>query len=261
MAALATPTAGKLATMTDKGSPHYAIGSVDKALQIVLLFQADSERWFRVSEIADELEVARSTAHRLLAMLVFRGFARQDDSKAYGAGPALLGPKSSADRSDLREVARPALEALSATFDETTHLVVLDGSDVVFLDSVEGRQALKVGSRAGARMAAHLTSGGKALLATLGRPALEQLVGAGTASVDLTELERTLVTVRQRGYALNLGETERGIHAIGAVITDGVSAVGAISLSIPALRLPPRRVAELVPHVRQTAAAVSRSIT
>ena len=118
--------------------PQYAIASVDKALQLVLLLRDRRDEWFRVSEIADELGVARSTAHRLLAMLVYRGFARQDSEKLYGAGAVLIDARLEHGALDLRSVARPHLEQLSSRYDETVHLVTLEGASAVFLDSVEG---------------------------------------------------------------------------------------------------------------------------
>lgn len=238
--------------------PQYAIASVDKALQLVLLLRDQRDEWFRVSEIADELGVARSTAHRLLAMLVYRGFARQDSEKLYGAGAALIDARLELGTVDLRSVARPHLEALSSRHNETVHLVTLEGGSVVFLDSVEGSQALKVGSRAGAHMPAHLNSGGRAMLAARTPHEVEKLVDL--SGDKLAEFHDLLATVRRRGYAVNLGETERGICAIGVAVHSGDRIVGAISLSAPSLRLPSRRVAQLAPSVRQVAAAISKEL-
>ena len=78
---------------------------------------------------------------------------------------------------------------------------------------------------------------------------------------DLSELHDLLATVRRRGYAVNLGETERGIYAIGVAVHSGADIVGAISLSIPSLRLPSRRVAQLAPSVRETAAGISKDLS
>jgi hypothetical protein len=70
--------------------PQYPIESVDNALKILLLLGERSE--LRLTEVADYLGVASSTAHRLLAMLQYRGFVRQEGrSKAYLPGTALTG--------------------------------------------------------------------------------------------------------------------------------------------------------------------------
>lgn len=101
-------------------------------------------------------------------MLQFYGFVVQDPStRAYSAGPALIEVGLSVGEIDIRIRARPHLEALRDEVDETVHLAVLEGTDILFLDSVEGTRAVRVGSRVGAVMPAHLTSLGKALLAEL----------------------------------------------------------------------------------------------
>src|SRR5215218_8429335 len=91
-----------------KEDERYPIASVDNALRLVLLFGESSA--VRVADAAAHLGVARSTAHRLIRMLAFHGFVRQDpSSRAYVAGRALIDVGLSVvSRMDLRAVARPA---------------------------------------------------------------------------------------------------------------------------------------------------------
>ena len=93
--------------------PSYPIESVDNVLQI-LLWLAESER-LRVSEVAASLGVARSTAHRLLAMLQYRGFVEKDASgRVYVPGPSLSRAGLAAlHRKESWSVARPVIERLS----------------------------------------------------------------------------------------------------------------------------------------------------
>jgi DNA-binding IclR family transcriptional regulator len=67
-------------------APPYPIQSVDYALQLLLILKRDGV--LRVSEAAAELGVARSTAHRLISMLRFRGFVEQARDRTYRAGSA-----------------------------------------------------------------------------------------------------------------------------------------------------------------------------
>src|SRR5258708_7522323 len=109
-----------------KARVAHPVASVDNALQILLLL---SERQcLRVVDVAAELGVARSTAHRLLTALQQREFAVQDAHKAYRPGPVLarLG-LSKTINADLRAALRPFLERLNREVDETCHLVVLEG--------------------------------------------------------------------------------------------------------------------------------------
>src|SRR5919108_4840317 len=117
--------------------PRYPIESVDSALRLLALV-AD-ERAVSLSAAARHLDVAPSTAHRLLAMLEhYRLIKRDPATKAYGLGPWLgeLG-RAALGQLDIRPLARPALERLVAHLGETAHLVGLQGTEVVFLDCVE----------------------------------------------------------------------------------------------------------------------------
>ena len=147
--------------------PAYPIASVNNALRLLLLFR--SQPRVRLSEASEHLGVAHSTAHRLLAMLAYHGFVRQEqDSRAYITGPALVEIGLAAvSQLDIRRHARPALERLAGTLGETVHLAVLEGGNVRYLDAVESSRALRVASRTGSVLAASCTASGKALLAAL----------------------------------------------------------------------------------------------
>src|SRR4051795_6086094 len=122
----------------------------------------------RVTDAAARLGVSVSTAHRLLGMLVYRDFAEQLPDRRYGSGPVLRGgtaPRASVTA--LRTVALPHLRALVDGLGETANAMVLAGSDVRFVATVECDQVLRVGDRTGRTLPAHLSSGGKAVLATL----------------------------------------------------------------------------------------------
>src|SRR5918992_1084946 len=148
-----------------KNRPPYALESVDNALRLLQLLR-DQGR-LRVTEAAEELGTARSTAHRMLSMLVYRGFAIQDERRGYLPGPALSAPPVR-DRplQELRRALLPHMDALCERVDETVSLMVRVGTQTRFLASVESTQILRVGDRAGTVLPATRTSGGKALLAT-----------------------------------------------------------------------------------------------
>ena len=109
-----------------------------------------------------------STAHRLLGTLVARGYAAQSpDSGRYLLGYKLLELTSGLqDRLHrLRTAARPHLEAIQAETGETTNLVVLEGRDVVYVDSVSGTRSVRLFTEIGRAIPAHTSGAGKALLA------------------------------------------------------------------------------------------------
>ncbi|NUP73950.1 MAG: helix-turn-helix domain-containing protein, partial [Sinomonas sp.] len=204
--------------------PAYAIESVDNALQLILLLQERDA--LRVNEAAERLGVAPSTAHRLFATLVYRGFALQDESRRYTAGPALRGATRQGRLQDVVALALPRLEELASAVGETVNLVARFGMSVRFLASVESTQLLRVGDRAGTVLPARLSSGGKAILATLDDEALHQLYTGRAAQLagdqlgadDFRALQEELAAVRARGSALNLGRTEPDIAAVGRAV-------------------------------------------
>jgi DNA-binding IclR family transcriptional regulator len=215
----------KKSSAPDPGSsgsrPQYPIESVDNAMQILLLLGERSE--LRLTEVAKYLGVASSTAHRLLAMLQYRGFVRQDGrSKAYVPGSALTGVAFSIlQRFDVRQQLRPFLEELNRETGETVHLGVLDGATVRFIDAVESPRAVRVASRLGRSMPAHCTSTGKALLTTLSTTQLhqlypeEELAGLTEHSVrSRSDLEKEIAVIRRRGYATSSEESEEGVSSV-----------------------------------------------
>jgi IclR family acetate operon transcriptional repressor len=244
--------------------PEYPIASVGNALTLLSLL-GERER-VRVADAAAELGTARSTAHRLLAMLEYHGFARQDPAtRAYVPGPALIEAGLGALGSlDIRAYARPLLERLVAETDETVHLVVLQRGDVLFLDSVETSRTLRIGSRTGRLMPAHCTAAGKAVLSQLNTEELRDLYPDGRLEPmtarslsSMRALEAELEEVRRRGYATNFGESEPEVAAVAVPIpraADGRPA--AVTVSAPITRLDESRVTEIAQAALDAVAAL-----
>lgn len=218
--------------------PPYPLGSVDNALRLLQLLR-DGGAW-RLSDCAAELGVAPSTAHRLLSMLVYRGFALRDDERRYVAGPALGAPVvDAAWVPRLRELAAEALRALSQDLGETVNLVHRVGAHVRFIESVQTSSAMRVGDRTGSVLPASEASGGKALLALEPVDRVRALFGRQSLSErELARLERELAAVRRLGYAVNREDTEPGVGAVGvAVVLPDGRALAAVSASAPVARL------------------------
>ena len=105
----------------------YAIESVDHALRLAQLLQQEGP--LRVTDAAGRLGVSVSTAHRLLAMLVYRDFAEQTQDRRYAAGRMLRpAQQSEAPLALLRRAAAPHLQALARRVRESANLVILVGA-------------------------------------------------------------------------------------------------------------------------------------
>lgn len=231
--------------VADNPVPQYPIESVDNALKILLLLGERPE--LRLTDVAEYLNVATSTAHRLLAMLAYRGFVRQDPrTRAYRAGTALTGVAFSIlQRFDVRDVLRPFVESLNREFRETVHLALLDGTAVRFIDAIESPQATRVSSRLGKSMPAHCTSTGKALLACysvdeLNRLYPEEDLGGLTPNSVRTRsaLESELEKVRRKGYATSNEESENGVCSVAVAYPPRQAAMRlALNVSVPVHRM------------------------
>ncbi|MEU6134674.1 IclR family transcriptional regulator [Nocardioides sp. NPDC047086] len=248
-------------------SPQYPIESVDNALR--LLWLLSERRSLRLTEASQYLGVASSTAHRLLAMLQYRGFVRQNpSSKAYESGPSLDRIAFALlRRLDIRDLARPVLEKLNETTGETVHLGTLEGSTVRYLDSLESSRAVRVASRSGGAMPAHCTSTGKAMIATLDDAqvsglypdeALPQQTPKSVAT--RTALLSELSEVRARGYAIGDEESEEGVWSV-AVAVAGAPVPTAINISVPISRMNAKRRKELAALAKSAAADLEAELS
>lgn len=235
-------------------TPDYPLRSVDNALRLISLLRERGS--MRLTDVADALGTSRSTAHRLLAMLEYHGFARQHpETRAYEPGPGAV---------DLRALARSSLERLCEQVGETVHLVGLRDASVVFLDSVETSSGLRVGSRVGAVMPAHCTAGGKAILAQLAPDELARLHEGRRLErmtprslTSTAKLRAELELVRERGYATNVGESETGVAAVAVPIPGRPGGRrAAITVSAPVTRLGEERVPEIARAAARAAAGV-----
>lgn len=245
----------------EPAAPPYHIASVDHALRLLLLLQTKPS--IRVAEAADELNVARSTAHRLLAMLVYRGFAAQNaTTRAYHPGPVLIEVGMGAlSKMDVRRKARPYLERLVVTTGETASLQILEGDHVRFVDSVESTNAVRVASRAGLSLPAHASSGGKVLLAGMSPEAVERLYPSerldqmtDATNADRATLFEELAEARTQGYSVNHGESEPGLVAVGVPLSDRTGTpVAALTIAGPTARMDPEGVDRAVTALHEAA--------
>lgn len=217
---------GEMPPLSDRATPAYPIASVDNTLRILLLLSERNR--LSLADVAAELGIARSSAHRLMAMLTYYDFVRQDSaSRAFRPGPALVDVGLSAVRAlDIRVLARPVLTELATSTEMTAHLALPRGRDILYVDGVESRRTIRAALRTGDTLPAHVTGVGKALLATLSDDQLRQLyrdappqalTDRSIASVEA--LLEQMHTVREAGYAVNRGESEPGVLSLGVALS------------------------------------------
>ncbi|WP_300681592.1 IclR family transcriptional regulator [Nocardioides sp.] len=254
-----------------KTPPAYAITSVDHALRIAAMLQLEGS--LTVAETAERLGVARSTAHRLLQMLVYRDFATQDEARVYHAGPVLeLAQHSQSRTALLRAAVLPHAHRLVDLLGETVNATVRVGASVRFVASVESGQALRVTSREGMVFPAYRTSGGLVLLADLSEAELQAVYGdpdesaeeGSDGAVDRPDLERLaaeLVKIRRQGFAVNRGRSEKGVVAVGVPIrgSDGAVLAG-LAVSMPSPRYEVEHLPSFVGTLSRAATAIEQEL-
>ena len=255
--------------MAENEKPIYPIGSVDSAIRLLLMI-GERDR-VRIAEAANELGVARSTAHRLMQMLVYHGFVRQDpESKAYVAGSRLMGLGLQLVRKlDVRSIAHPYMESLEAEVRETINLFALQADrSVLCLDSVETDRTLRIGSRTGVVLSAEACASGRALLSTLPTAQVTEMYPSPrlpkhdhTTVKSRSQLIDILAQVRELGYATQSNESEPGVSAISAPIRLGDEVASfALTIAVPSTRLDPDIAAVLGRTVVKTAREVAQAL-
>lgn len=237
-----------------RNRPTYALQSVDTALRVAQLLQAVGP--MRLTDVAREIDASVSSAHRMLSMLVYRGFAEQLPDRRYGPGWALRPvPVLDPTVSVLRDRARSAMLTLVGEVGESANLVVLAGVDVRFVATIECDRVLRVGDRAGQALPAHLTSGGKAILAQFPDEAVEPYRTLGRDA--FAKLRRDVASARSTGFALNDQDTEEGLTAIGVAVPALPGGLHpAVCLAMPTVRFRSAELAACVAALQNAARAI-----
>jgi DNA-binding IclR family transcriptional regulator len=253
---------------TAASAPKYPLGSVDNLLRLLSLFRTKDS--IGVTEAADELGVALSTAHRLLAMLEFHQYVTKDPTaRDYSPGPELMElGLAVATGAELRARTRPFLESLAVQTNETASLAILVGKQAAFIESVESLRALRITSIAGSVFPAHTTSAGKVLLAALDRDRFLQLYdtetltgGTSRAIRTRAQLIKELDIIRTQGYAVNRGESDDPRGTVAVLIVDRQERVrAALSVSMPLARFTETPLDGLISATSDTARQIRDSL-
>jgi DNA-binding IclR family transcriptional regulator len=221
---------------------------------------------------AQALGTTRSTTHRLVSSLVQARYLRAT-AAGYFLGPKLIELGTAAlEQMPLTKVARPHLERLGSATQDTVHLGVRDGDDVLYIDKINSTRGLEMRSRVGHRMSLASTGIGKALMLDLTPQEWSKLFDASrrvqadaqskpdqrpTKPVFLNQMVR----YASAGFTFDLEENEATIRCVAAPIRDASGAiVAAISVASTTPYMSDERMNELVPIVQREAREVSNEM-
>lgn len=236
------------------------IQSLAKGLKILNLLE-HSRQGMGTTEVANQLDIDKSSASRLLHTLANYGFVEQDEATArYLLGPQLvtLGQRL-LNRITLRDHARPYLYELVDKTGECAHLAIQAQRQALYIDQVESTAALRVESEIGTLAPLHCTALGKTLLAFGEVRMPDELQPYTRRTVaDRSSLAAQLEQTRKRGYAIDDEEYNYGVRCVAAAVYDHQGKlVGAIGISGPAGRVTLERIDEFGTVVKGVAGALS----
>lgn len=243
--------------MTDEGPPSI----LAKAFALLRAFSPD-RRVMSLSEIGRASGLPKSTVHRLLARLVELG-AVEHHRSGYRIGIAMFQIGATSPAVSMRDVASPCLAALHHRTGFAVTLAVLREFDIVILDSISRRSLPSARSGAGARLPAHCTALGKALLAHEDLDDLGMFLPAPmpaltpSSMTDPADLIRDLGEVRRTGLARESQESQRGVACVATPISVMGAAVGAISVAGASEHGPPTGIESAL---RDTATRVAHEV-
>jgi IclR family KDG regulon transcriptional repressor len=226
------------------------VPAVARALDVLELF-LDGDESLSTPQIVARLGLPRTTGHELVSTLAARSYLAPLPGvtgrfrlgvRAFQLGSAY------ASRLDLAREGRAVAEQVAASCDETVHLAILEGTDVIYIAKVDSTHAVRMVSAVGRRLPAHCTAVGKMLLAGLTDAALEARYPADrplpamtpNSVTSIPRLQRTLAEVRARGLASEWCESNPDVACVAAPVYDHTGGmVAAMSISVPTIRWTP----------------------
>jgi len=246
----------------------------ERCLAIIELL-AEGAREMSLGDIAGQLSLPKSGAHRLLATLVDIGWAEQSPATGFyrlSMRLTILGQQFYV-ATGIPDICQPVLDALAQRCREFVRLAVVDGHALVWVAHAQGASGglMYQPSLTSNTVPLFATASGKAWLAALSTDDAMKIVAknGGLRNVDrygpncvrsVEALLRELKVTARRGYGLALSEAESGVTAVAAAITaqDGGPVLGTVSIAGPGARLTERKAEALAPLVLETARELSR---
>jgi DNA-binding IclR family transcriptional regulator len=237
--------------------------TVDRALSILpLLAEGPAD----LGRVAERLGVHKSTALRLLRTLNEHGLVYRQSDQRYRLGARLFAlAQEAAENLDVREIAHPHLLRLNEECGHTVHLAVHEEHEVLYIDKVDSRYPVRMYSRVGKAVAPTVAAVAKLLLADLPEPErrivaekLEYPLYTARSTPNAAAFLQELATVREQGWATDLGGHEESINCVAAPVrgADG-RVVAAMSVSAPNVVVTAGELLTLLPLVRRTADTIS----
>ncbi|WP_332900307.1 IclR family transcriptional regulator [Haladaptatus sp. CMSO5] len=219
------------------------IKSVETAFAIMELL-AESQQT-GVTDIATELELAKSTVHNHLTTLKNLDYVVREGEKYRLSWRFLKLGEEIRDNHPKYRLFQRHTENLASHFEERAQFIVEENGKGVYLFRETGTHAVRTDSGVGKRIFLHSTAAGKAILAHLPESRVHDIIETWglppVTSYTITDREELLTelgTIKEQGCAFNREENLERLNAVGVPVRDPDGGViGAMSVSGPSHRL------------------------
>lgn len=252
-------------TTSSRPAPAPPAGASEKTLR-VLSAALDHARF---TDIVFETRLPKATVHRIIGTLIEQGYLVPRSFGGYQAGPGLVSLAGRAMAGiDVAALAQDVVDDLVARTESTVHMGVVGAGEMVYVLRRDPEKPYRMKSQVGRSLPMHCSGMGKAVMATWTPERVDRLVAqrglpARTeATITTAEaLHAELAMIRERGYALDLGENEDGIVCVSAAIRSHTGEyTHALSVSSIALEHPGTSIERYAPLALDAGAAISRRL-
>ena len=250
----------------DSSKERYIINSIIRACNILRYLSAERGH-FKISQLARQLQLDRSTTYRILLSLESCGFVERDERTgeyslgmtAFEIGNAFL------SQMDFIKISKPIMAELAWKVQETVHLAVLSETEIVYVEKSDSPRTLGVMSKIGQRAPVYCTALGKVLLAHQSKEERSRIIQeiklrpyTKNTIISKKGLTEELREIREKGYALDRMEYEEEVECIAAPIRDHLgNVIAALSISGPQRKVGTPNEAQFVSQVVEGAALIS----
>ena len=244
------------------------VQSIDRAVAILDCF-SEEKKELKLSEISERLGLNKSTVHGIISTLKYHGFISQDEeTQKYKLGIRFVEFGDLVINSmNIRNAAVPVIDAVCERIEETVHIAMLDGLDVVWIEKRECTKSIKTSTKIGARLPAYTTADGKIIICYQNKDKIKNYLPkripqyTKNTITNKGEFIKKLEEMKKNGYAIDNEEYVEGLKCVAAPIFDHDGKVRfSLSTTGPAFRMNEERIKELIVIIKEAANEISHRI-
>ncbi|WP_424768438.1 IclR family transcriptional regulator [Paenibacillus sp. sgz302251] len=241
--------------------------TVVKSLDLLNLFLSHEK--LSLNEMVQLSGIPKTSIHRMIGSLEEMGFLHKDKEGKYSLGLLFLQfGQLVAERLDIRQVARPVMQALRDEFEEAVNLVIKDRNECIYIEKLESTHPVRLYTKIGRRAPLYAGACARIILSFLPEKEREQYLNTinlapfalGTIT-DMEKLRQMLEESRLQGYSISHSELEDHTASLAAPIFDhSGQVVGGLSIAGPDVRFQEDRLPELIERVKRSANDISQKL-